>query len=93
MAPLLEAITDMSQRIQKKDYSGDQATLEAYSVLPRELLAWCEDRRVDRSIADAFHGLMDRAIKAGKGQADFSYLYEVLRECHFSVATSHPATV
>lgn len=70
----------MSQRIQKKDYSGDQATLEAYSVLPRELLAWCEDRRVDHSVADALHGLQDRASKAGEGQADFSYLYEVLNK-------------
>lgn len=79
MPVLMETFADMSQRLQKKDYSGDQATLEAYSVLPRELLSWCQDRRTDHTLAEAFHGLMDRAIQAGHGQEDFSYLYEVLK--------------
>lgn len=79
MPLLLEALSDMSRRLPKKDYTGDQATLEAHSVLPKELVSWCQDRGVDHSIADAYRGLMDRAIKAGKGQADFAYLYEVLR--------------
>ncbi len=89
---LLESVTEMSQKLQKKDYKGDQATLEAYSVLPRELVGWCEERGVDHSIADAYRGLMDRAIKGGKGQADFAYLYEVLKEGHLPPTIPHPAT-
>jgi 3-hydroxyisobutyrate dehydrogenase-like beta-hydroxyacid dehydrogenase len=92
MPLMLEAVTDLSRRLQKKEYSADQATLEAWSVLPKELVSWCKDRGVDHSIADAYRGLMDRAIKAGKGQADFAYLYEVLTEGHSSPAVSHQAT-
>jgi 3-hydroxyisobutyrate dehydrogenase-like beta-hydroxyacid dehydrogenase len=78
--PVLEgAITDLSRRLQNKDYSGDQASLEAYSVVTRELASWCRGRAVDHSIPDAQLSLFDKAIKAGKGQADFAYLYEVLK--------------
>jgi hypothetical protein len=34
---------------------------------------------MDRRIADAQIGLFEQAIKAGRGQADFAYLYEIFR--------------
>jgi hypothetical protein len=92
MPLLLEAVGDLSRRLQKREYGDTQATLDAYSIRPKELASWCEDRGVDHSIADAYRGLMDRAIKAGQGQADFAYLYEVLKDGHVSAAVSHQAT-
>jgi hypothetical protein len=35
---------------------------------------------VDHSIADAYLGLMDKAIRDGKGQDDFACLYEVMKK-------------
>jgi len=81
LMPVLEGlVNDISGRLQKKDYGGDQASIESWSVAPRELIGWCKDRGVDHSIADAYLGLMDKAIRNGKGQADFANLYEVLRK-------------
>lgn len=81
LMPVVEGlVTDISGRLQKKDYSGDQSSLESWSGGPKELVGWCKDRGVDHSIADAYLGLIDKAIKAGKGQADFAYLYEVFRK-------------
>jgi 3-hydroxyisobutyrate dehydrogenase-like beta-hydroxyacid dehydrogenase len=73
---ILEAI---STRIQKKDYAGSEATLEAWSIGPKELIEWSKGRRMDRRIADAQIGLFEQAIKAGQGQADFAYLYEIFK--------------
>ena len=73
---ILEAI---STRIQKKDYAGTEATLEAWSIGPKELIEWSKGRRMDRRIADAQISLFELAIKAGQGQADFAYLYEIFR--------------
>jgi 3-hydroxyisobutyrate dehydrogenase-like beta-hydroxyacid dehydrogenase len=77
MGPILEA---MSARIQKKDYAGNEATLEAWSIAPKELIDRSKDRRMDRRIADAQMGLFEQAIKSGQGQADFAYLYEIFRK-------------
>ena len=74
---ILEAI---SGRIRRKDYAGNEATLEAWSIGPKELIEWSKDRRMDRRIADAQIGLFEQAIKAGQGQADFAYLYEIFRK-------------
>jgi 3-hydroxyisobutyrate dehydrogenase-like beta-hydroxyacid dehydrogenase len=74
---ILEAI---SARIRRKDYAGNEATLEAWSIGPKELIEWSKDRRMDRRIADAQIGLFEQAIKAGHGQADFAYLYEIFRK-------------
>jgi 3-hydroxyisobutyrate dehydrogenase-like beta-hydroxyacid dehydrogenase len=74
MGEILEAI---SSRIQKKDYAGSEATLEAWSIGPKELIEWSKDRRMDRRIADAQIDLFEQAIKAGQGQADFAYFYEI----------------
>jgi 3-hydroxyisobutyrate dehydrogenase-like beta-hydroxyacid dehydrogenase len=73
---ILEAI---STRIQKKDYAGSEATLEAWSIGPKELIEWSKGRQMDRHIADAQTGLFEQAIKAGQGQSDFAYLYEIFR--------------
>lgn len=65
--------------IRAKDYDNTQASLEVYAACPRELIKWCRKHGVDHSFADPQLLLMEKAIKAGKGQSDFAYLYEVLR--------------
>ena len=86
MMPAMESIfTDMSRRISSKNYSGDQASLEAYSVVTKQLVSWCQDRGSDHTIPDAYVNLMERAIQAGKSQADFACLFEILSD-----ATSKP---
>jgi 3-hydroxyisobutyrate dehydrogenase-like beta-hydroxyacid dehydrogenase len=75
-----EMISDIFRRLQEKDYSGDQASLDSWSKSPKNLRSWCQDRKVDHSIADAHLGLIDKALNAGQGQADFAYLYEVLKK-------------
>jgi len=47
---------------------------------PRELIGWCEKHRVNHGFADPQLRLVERAVKAGKGQWDLAYLYEVLKE-------------
>lgn len=80
LMPALEAVlTDLCRRIQAKDYSNPQATLETWTVAPRELIGWSEKHRVDHTFADPQLRLIERAIKAGMGQLDFAYLYEVLK--------------
>ena len=86
MMPAMESIfTDMSGRVSSKNYSGDQASLEAYSVVTKQLVSWCQDRGSDHTIPDAYVNLMERAIQAGKSQADFACLFEILSD-----ATSKP---
>jgi 3-hydroxyisobutyrate dehydrogenase-like beta-hydroxyacid dehydrogenase len=86
MMPTMESVfTDMSRRVSSKNYSGDQASLEAYSVVTKQLVSWCQDRGSDHTIPDAYVNLMERAIQAGKSQADFACLFEMLSD-----ATSKP---
>ena len=73
---ILEAI---STRIRKKDYAGSEATLEGWSIGSKELIEWSKGGRLDSRIADAQIGVFEQAIKAGQGQADFAYLYEIFR--------------
>ena len=81
MMPTMESIfTDMSRRISSKNYRGDQASLEAYSVVTKKLVSWCQDRGSDHTIPDAYVNLMERAIQGGKSQADFACLFEVLSD-------------
>jgi hypothetical protein len=43
MMPTMESVfTDMSRRVSSKNYSGDQASLEAYSVVTKQLVSWCQ---------------------------------------------------
>jgi 3-hydroxyisobutyrate dehydrogenase-like beta-hydroxyacid dehydrogenase len=72
-------LDDMCGKLQQKDYNGDQASLEAWSVAPKELVQWCREHGVDHSMITPQLLLFERAIKAGKGQSDFSYFYEVLK--------------
>jgi 3-hydroxyisobutyrate dehydrogenase-like beta-hydroxyacid dehydrogenase len=79
MMPAMESIfTDMSRRVSSKNYSGDQASLEAYAVVTRQLVSWCQDRGSDHTVPDAYVHLMERAIQAGKSQDDFACLFELL---------------
>ena len=81
MMPAMESIfSDMSRRVSSKDYSGDQASLEAYSVVTKQLVSWCQDRGSDHTIPDAYVNLMERAIQAGQSQADFACLFEILSD-------------
>jgi 3-hydroxyisobutyrate dehydrogenase-like beta-hydroxyacid dehydrogenase len=81
LMPALERIvTRVYGKLQSKDYAGDQSSLEAWSVAPKEAISWCREHGVDHSIADAQLSVFDKAIKAGKAQADVAYLYEVLRK-------------
>jgi len=51
MMPTMESVfTDMSRRGSLKNYSGDQASLEAYSVVTKQLVSWCQDRGSDHTI-------------------------------------------
>ncbi|MGA8509296.1 MAG: hypothetical protein WB762_27135 [Candidatus Sulfotelmatobacter sp.] len=86
MMPTMESVfTDMSRRVSSRNYSGDQASLEAYSVVTKQLVSWCQDRGSDHTIPDAYVDLMERALQAGKSQGDFACLFEILSE-----ATSKP---
>jgi hypothetical protein len=49
-------------------------------VVTRQLVSWCEDRGSDHTIPDAYVRLMERAMQAGKSQADFACLFEILSE-------------
>jgi hypothetical protein len=79
MPVLEEFLQQMFARLQKKDYVGNEATIEAWSALPKELLEWSKEKRMDAGIASAQHELFQKAISAGQGQADFAYLCKVLR--------------
>ena len=79
--PALEtALADLCVKIQGKDYGNTQASLETWAVAPRELVGWCEKHRVNHTFADPQLRLIERAVKAGKGQWDLAYLYEVLKQ-------------
>ncbi len=79
MMPAMEALfTDMSRRVSSKNYAGDQASLEAYSVVTKQLVSWCQDGGSDHTIPDAYVNLMERAMQAGKSQDDFACLFEIL---------------
>jgi 3-hydroxyisobutyrate dehydrogenase-like beta-hydroxyacid dehydrogenase len=81
LMPALQGMLDqISARLQNKDYVGNESTIESWRGAPRGLLEWSKDRGMDSGIARAHLELMGKAIKAGQGQADFAYLYEVLRK-------------
>jgi 3-hydroxyisobutyrate dehydrogenase-like beta-hydroxyacid dehydrogenase len=80
LMPVLEmTLAGLHGTIREKNYGNTEASLEVYAACPRALVDWCEDHGVDHSLADAQLFLIEKAIKAGKGQSDFAYLYEVLR--------------
>jgi len=81
LMPAMEAaLADLCNKIQSKDYANTQAALETWAVAPRELIGWCEKHRVNHTFADPQLRLIERAAKAGKGQMDIAYLYEVLKQ-------------
>ena len=81
LMPVLEAaLGGLCEKIKTKDYGNTQASLETWAVAPRELIAWCEKHRVNHTFSDPQLRLIERAVKAGKGQWDFAYLYEVLKQ-------------
>jgi hypothetical protein len=81
LMPLLEMVfADMSSRISAKDFTGDQASVEAYVAVMQQLARWCRDRRVDHRLPDAFVSVLEQAVKTGKGQSNIACLHEVLSE-------------
>jgi 3-hydroxyisobutyrate dehydrogenase-like beta-hydroxyacid dehydrogenase len=80
LMPVLDTVlAGLYGTIREKNYGNTQASLEAYAACPKELIQWCRDHGVDHSLADAQLSLCEKAINAGKGQADFAYLYEILK--------------
>ncbi|MGB7437496.1 MAG: NAD(P)-binding domain-containing protein [Candidatus Acidiferrum sp.] len=81
LLPVLETVfSGLLGTIRAKDYDHTQASLEVYAACPRELIKWCKDYGVDHSFADSQLSLIDKAIKSGKGPADFAYLYEIMKK-------------
>ena len=81
LMPAIEpALADLCQKIQSRDYGNTQASLETWTVAPRELIGWCEKHGVNHTFADPQLRLIERAVKAGKGKLDLAYLYEVLKQ-------------
>jgi 3-hydroxyisobutyrate dehydrogenase-like beta-hydroxyacid dehydrogenase len=81
MLPTIEGMLGgISTRIQSAEYTGNEATIEAWSVGPRELMAWCKEHGMGHGIARAQHHLFEQATKAGRAQDDFAYFYEIMRK-------------
>jgi 3-hydroxyisobutyrate dehydrogenase-like beta-hydroxyacid dehydrogenase len=81
LLPVLESmLARLHSTIQSNDYADTQASLDVWAPCPRELIQWCRNHGVDHSFADPQLQLMEKAIKAGKGESDFAYLYEVLKK-------------
>jgi 3-hydroxyisobutyrate dehydrogenase-like beta-hydroxyacid dehydrogenase len=81
LIPAMEAaLADLCQKVQSKDYANTQATLETWAVAPRELIGWSQKHQVNHTFADPQLRFIERAVKAGKGQWDFAYIYEVLKQ-------------
>jgi 3-hydroxyisobutyrate dehydrogenase-like beta-hydroxyacid dehydrogenase len=81
LLPVLETVfSGLLGTIRGKDYDKTQASLETYAACPRELIKWCTEHGVDHSFADPQLSLINKAIKAGKGKADFAYLYEIMKK-------------
>src|SRR5688572_1636536 len=61
LLPAMEEILRViSSNIERQEYAGDEATIEAWSVGPRELLAWCKDRGMSAGISRAQHQLFEQ---------------------------------
>jgi 3-hydroxyisobutyrate dehydrogenase-like beta-hydroxyacid dehydrogenase len=81
LLPVLETVfSGLLATIRAKDYDKTQASLEVYAACPRELIKWCTKHRLDHSFADPQLSLINNAIEAGKGHADFSYLFEITKK-------------
>jgi hypothetical protein len=81
LLPAVEGIlAGISDTIQSRGYAGYEATIDAWSVGPRELIEWCDERGMRHDVASAQQNLFDEAIKRGRGEADFAYLYEIMRK-------------
>jgi 3-hydroxyisobutyrate dehydrogenase-like beta-hydroxyacid dehydrogenase len=94
LMPVLEMIfTSLHGTLRSRTYHDTQASLNVWAPCPRELIKWCEKHSVDHSFVDPQLALMEKAIRAGKGEADFSYLYELLKKPTARVAQPHGSTV
>jgi hypothetical protein len=81
LLPVLETVfSGLLATIRAKDCDNTQASLGVYAACPRELIKWCGKHGVDHSFADPQLSLIDKALKAGKGHADFAYLYEIMKK-------------
>ena len=65
MMPTMESVfTDMSRRVSSKNYSGDQASLEAYFVVTKQLVSWCQDRGSDHTLMRTLTSWSERSRRA-----------------------------
>jgi len=81
LLPATEGIlAGIAATIESGRYAGDEATIDAWSVGPREFIEWCNERGIRHEIASAQQKLFDEAMKTGQGEADFAYLYEIMRK-------------
>jgi hypothetical protein len=81
LLPATEAIlSGISATIESGRYAGDEATIDAWTVGPREFIQWCSERGIRHEIASAQQKLFDAALKRGQGEADFAYLFEIMRK-------------
>jgi 3-hydroxyisobutyrate dehydrogenase-like beta-hydroxyacid dehydrogenase len=81
LMPVLDSfIADLYARVRAKEYGNTQAALETWAVGPGGIIGWCKLHGVDHSFADPLLLFIEKAVKSGKGQADFAYLYEVLKK-------------
>jgi len=73
-----DILAGLSTSLEKKQYAGDEATIDVWSACPRELIAWYKARGFRHDVASAQLSLFDEAIKSGHSDADFGYVYEIM---------------
>ena len=85
LMPVMEiALNGLHANLRSKEYHNTQASLDVWAPCPRELMKWCGVHGVDYSFVSPQLRLMENAIEAGKGGADFAYLYKILKSPQFS---------
>ncbi len=77
---LADMLAGIASSIQSGRYAGDEATIDAWTVGPREYIEWCQERSIRHEIAGAQQKLFDSALKNGKGEMDFAYFFEIMRK-------------
>lgn len=80
LLPMTGAFTiDLIERAIKDDYEQTQATLDAHYGALQHVLEICEQHGLDRTIPDAFDGVMRRGRERGLGALDFTALIKLMR--------------
>jgi 3-hydroxyisobutyrate dehydrogenase-like beta-hydroxyacid dehydrogenase len=76
-----EAVRDESVRIQRRDYSGDEASIDTHIAAYDHVLdlPFMADAGIDVGFAPHLKALMQRAVSAGDGGKDIAALFGYLR--------------